>query len=399
MDRRKDGRGRILRTGEGQRKDGRYYYRYRDASGRERHAYSWTLTTHDATPPGRTPGPCLRELERRVQHDLFMMVAPTRMTVSDLVGHYVNTRANVRPTTRAGYETVRRFLASDPMGAMAVSDVTAMYAREWLVTLQRNGKGYSTLRTLRGVLKPAFELAVMDGMTLRNPFAWELQRVLLNDSHARVALTREQERRFMAFVREDPHYSRYHDAFLVLLRTGLRISEFCGLTVDDVDLARSRLRVERQLQRTSGMTYYVEVPKTRAGTRTVPLGSEAREAFARILDARPTPEVETDVDGVGGFLFLDKEGRPLVAMHWQHRMKHAREAFDRTYRKPLGAKVTPHVMRHTYATRLAANGVSPATIQRLLGHGSYEVTAAVYVNAEDEEVVDADARELRRHGL
>ena len=35
----------------------------------------------------------------------------------------------------------------------------------------------------------------------------------------------------------------------------------------------------------------------------------------------------------------------------------------------------------------------------LLGHGSYEVTAAVYVNAEDEEVVDADARELRRHGL
>ena len=61
---RKDGKGRLLRRGETQRKDGRYCYKYVDAKGRTRRVYSWTLTARDLTPKGKKTGPCLRDLEK-----------------------------------------------------------------------------------------------------------------------------------------------------------------------------------------------------------------------------------------------------------------------------------------------------------------------------------------------
>ncbi len=81
---RKDSKGRFLRRGETQRKDGRYCYKYVDAKGRTRCVYSWTLTTRDLTPKGKKAGPCLRELEKGIQRDLFDKVAPDDMTVYDL---------------------------------------------------------------------------------------------------------------------------------------------------------------------------------------------------------------------------------------------------------------------------------------------------------------------------
>lgn len=88
---RKDSKGRFLRRGETQRKDGRYCYKYVDAKGRTRCVYSWTLTTRDLTPKGKKAGPCLRELEKGIQRDLFDKVAPDDMTVYDLALRYTET--------------------------------------------------------------------------------------------------------------------------------------------------------------------------------------------------------------------------------------------------------------------------------------------------------------------
>ena len=57
-------------------------------------------------------------------------------------------------------------------------------------------------------------------------------------------------------------------------KTGLRISEFCGLTVSDVDFKKHVLNVERQLLRSSGMEYYIEKPKTDNGVRVIPMSGE-----------------------------------------------------------------------------------------------------------------------------
>ncbi len=70
--------------------------------------------------------------------------------------------------------------------------------------------------------------------------------VVVNDSVKRDALTREQERKFLQFIQEDRHYSRYHEAFFILFKTGLRISEFCGLTIKDIDFKKNVIQVNHQ---------------------------------------------------------------------------------------------------------------------------------------------------------
>ena len=80
---RKDSKGRILRRGESQRKNGRYCFKYVDARGKTRSVYSWTLTTHDLTPKGKKASPCLRALEHEIQRDLLDKVAPNNRAVYD----------------------------------------------------------------------------------------------------------------------------------------------------------------------------------------------------------------------------------------------------------------------------------------------------------------------------
>lgn len=72
-------------------------------------------------------------------------------------------------------------------------------------------------------------------------------RYLVNDSQKREAVSLEDETRFLDFVKNDPHYNRYYDAFYILFKTGLRISEFCGLTVRDLDFTNEVIQIDHQL--------------------------------------------------------------------------------------------------------------------------------------------------------
>ena len=102
----------------------------------------------------------------------------------------------------------------------------------------------------------------------------------------------------------------------------MRISEFCGLTLKDIDLEKMTVNIDHQLQRTSDMRYIIETTKTDAGTRVLPITEDVAEMFQAIIEDRNASKVEKDIDGYSGFLFYDDNGMPLVAMHWQHRFNH-----------------------------------------------------------------------------
>ena len=71
----------------------------------------------------------------------------------------------------------------------------------------------------------------------------------------------ESSRDLLKFIQEDKHFSRYYDAIYILFHTGLRISEFCGLTVSEIEFGEMRIKVDHQLQRTIQMQYVIEEPK------------------------------------------------------------------------------------------------------------------------------------------
>ena len=103
----------------------------------------------------------------------------------------------------------------------------------------------------------------------------------------------------------------------ILFKTGLRISEFCGLTLSDIDFEEKQISVNHQLQRTRGMKYIIEDTKTSSGTRIIPMTEEVYECFKRIVENRKKPKKEPVIDGYKGFLFLDKKDMPEVALHWE----------------------------------------------------------------------------------
>lgn len=386
---RRDDRGRILRNGETQRADGRYAFKYKDIDGKFKYVYSWRLTKNDRMPPGKKPELSLREKERQVEHDLFEHIVSNggNLTVLELVEKYVSLKTGVRHSTEANYRYVLNIIAKENFGKLRIDKVHISDAKAWLIKLQKDGRGYSTIHAVRGVIRPAFQMAVDDDLLRKNPFSFGLASVVVNDSVTREALTRKQEREFMRFIKEDKHYCRYYDGIYILFHTGLRISEFCGLTISDIDFKEMLIRVDHQLQRKRSMEYIIEETKTKSGTRFVPMTPEVADCFRRIIAKRPKPRVEPMVGGRTGFLFLDKDKRPMVALHWENYFAHICKKYNSIYKEPL-PKITPHVCRHTFCSNMAKSGMNPKTLQYIMGHADISVTLNTYSHVGFE-----DARE------
>ena len=200
----------------------------------------------------------------------------------------------------------------------------------------------------------------------------------------REAITRKQQRDLLKFIQEDKHFSRYYDAIYILFHTGLRISEFCGLTVSEIEFGEMRIKVDHQLQRTAQMQYVIEEPKTDKGIRYVPMTEAVAACFRRIIANRKTSKVEPMVEGYAGFLFLDKNDMPMVALHWEKYLEHIIQKYNRIYRIQM-PKVTPHVCRHTFCSNMAKSGMNPKTLQYIMGHADISVTLNTYthVNFDD----------------
>lgn len=278
-EKRRDNRNRILREGEYQRTDGRYRYRYIDEDGKEKNVYSWRLDKNDPTPRGKKRELSLREKEKQIQADLFdhIVTRGGNYTVVELVEKYTSLKTGVGHNTKTGYKTVINILNREAFGKQRIDKVRLSDAKVWLIKLQQvDGRGYSSIHSIRGVLRPAFQLAVDDDLI-------------------------------------------------------------------------------------------------------------------RILANRVAPKIEPMVDGYAGFLFLDKNDKPMVALHWEKYLEHIIEKYNKIYRIQM-PKVTPHVCRHTFCSNMAKSGMNPKTLQYIMGHSDISVTLNVYTHVQFD---DAQAELLR----
>ena len=394
---RRDSKHRVLRRGESIRANGKYQFKYH-VNGKPHFVYSWRLEPTDPQPVGTKPDLSLREKEKLIGYDLDNQLDPLgkNITVNELVERYISTRTGAKNSTKMNYGFVKNLLKKQPFGDCKISRVKTSDAKLFLIKLQQeDNKRYSTIKTVRGVLRPAFQMAVDDDVLNKNPFGFELAGVVVNDSVTREAVTKDQMRKFLKFVHDDAVYCKYYEVVYILFHTGMRISEFCGLTLSDIDMEKKIINIDHQLQRSSKMEYIIESTKTNAGTRKLPMTDDVAQCFRAIIEVREPPEHERIIDGYGGFLFTDKKGYPEVAMHWEHRFKHMLNRYNEIYRVQM-PKITPHVCRHTYCSNMAKAGMNPKTLQYLMGHSDIGVTLNTYTHLGLE---DAEGELKRMEGL
>lgn len=106
----------------------------------------------------------------------------------------------------------------------------------------------------------------------------------------------------------------FHRVKEIVCLSGIR---FVGLTMADIDFEDRKIKVSHQLQRKRNMEYIIEDTKTSSGTHEVPMSDEVYEAFSRMVKKRRKPKKEPKVGKYKGFLYLDKNDMPMVALHWK----------------------------------------------------------------------------------
>ncbi len=380
LEKRKDDKGRILKTGEDQRPNGTYEYRYTDARGKSRSVYAKTLKS-------------LRQKEADIQRErMDGMLVPNKMTVAQLVDAYMELKRGISPNTLRAYRTVINRIRESEFGSRLIRDIKISDAKRFYISLHDLGCKRNTIVLYHNLLRPAFEMALDDDFIRKNPFKFKMADILKDDSEKRIPLTKEQQKIYLQFVQEVGG-DKYYDDIVVLLGTGLRVSELYGLTKKDIDLKRRLIFVERQLCRTAEKPYFIKAPKTDSGVRCIPMSDSVYMSLKRILKNRNQPKVEFLIDGYSGFVFLDKADKPKVAVHLENYMRSIQMKLSRIYGKSF-PKVTPHVLRHTFCTNMQQSGLDVKSLQYLMGHSNVSVTLDVYTHTDFNAVQEAFMRTI-----
>ena len=376
---RKDRNGRVLKTGENQRKNGTYDYRYTDSHGKVRCIYAKTLED-------------LRKKEAAIQRDLADGIdyAAGEISVADLVDRYMSLKRDIGHNTKRAYGTVINRIKESEFGQMKVRNVKLSDAKRFYIDLHDTGSKRNTISIYHSVLRPTFEMAVDDDMIRKNPFKFKVADIIPDDAVKRTALTKQQQENYLRFIQENGQ-DNYYDDIVILMGTGLRVSELYGLTKKDVDFKKRLIFIDHQLCRTAEKPYFVKSPKTSSGVRCIPMSDVVYMALKRVVANRQSPTVELLVDGYSGFLFLDKAGMPKVAMHLENYMRGMQKKMERIYGKSF-PRVTPHVLRHTFCTNMQRAGIDVKSLQYLMGHSNVSVTLDVYTHVDFHAVQEAFGR-------
>ena len=258
-------------------------------------------------------------------------------------------------------------------------------AKEWIKKLfYEDEYSYSTVVNIKGIVTLAYQMAYEEDVLNKNPFDFRLRGLITNNTKAKEALTEEEMTKWLEFLKNDANYCQYYDEMVVLAGTGLRVSEFCGLTLSDLDFQQRRIRVARQLRRTVNGQYFIEKPKSARGIRFIPMTDEVANSLQNICSARSVEGDEITVDGVAGFLLI-KNGKPKVSAHIQSEITGGLRKFRKNNPSESFPHVSAHILRHTFCTNMANRGMSVKNLQYVMGHSSVGTTLNIYTHSSYEE--------------
>lgn len=398
---RKDSKGRVLRKGESQRKsDGKYIYSYTNPFGKRKYIYSKDLQT-------------LREKEKQLvkdQLDGLDVYAAGNADVNFVFDRYISTKTELRKTTYSNYMYTYNHYVRDGFGKKKIAEIKYSDVLYFYFDLVNRRKlTISTVENVHTVLHPTFRMAVRDNIIRTNPsdgVLAEIKKKPGKNHGVRHALTLEQQRSFMHYIKEHPVYYRWTPLFTVLLGTGCRIGEAVGLRWDDLDYDKRLISINHSV------VYYplrdsvkarsvrmVSMPKTEAGIRIIPMMEVVYQAFKEEYEHQKETGFNTSViDGMSGFIFTNRNGevhnpqainRVIKRIVDDHNTAEVLKAKKEKRQPVIIPYFSCHHLRHTFCTRFCENETNIKVIQAVMGHANIETTMDIYAEVTDMRKTEA----------
>lgn len=379
---RKDNKGRVLRSGEGQRKDLMYFYRYTDMMGKRHTIYSSTLND-------------LRVKEDEIKKATLNGVYyyKSQLMVGELLDVYLKNASHLKEQSRINYANFTKRIKTTYFAKALIKDVNVGMAKKFIAFLHdERHLARSTVGNYKTLLKGAFQYAYDNEYILKNPFTFTLNTVIAKNNQSVKggkkkevkALNDEQIKNLLSYVEKSYRHSRYYDELIIMLGTGVRVAECAALTIHDVNFKENYIEVNKQLCYRKDGAYYLAPPKSEAGYRKIPMTPEVSKSIHRLWEQR-SKKINYMIDGESGFLFISNRGEPYRRYCIPFHLRSIVNGYNKTHRDQL-PHIYPHLLRHTFCTNLIEKGVSPEVAQYFMGHSSVNVTLDTYTHRSQDSL-------------
>lgn len=397
---RKDSRGYVLKTGESQRKDGRYVFSYTDLEKKRHHVYATSLQE-------------LRKKERKIIHDIEEGLAPhaaEKITLNQMYEKYIATKCELKETTRVHYMYTYNHFVKNSIGNRRLIDIRYSSIKEFYMDLIVNkGIKVNTIENINNQIHPALQMAVRDGFIRTNPSDGvfkEIKKSKLGTTPPRCALTVEQQKAFVNYLSNSKDFRGWYSFIIFLLGTGCRIGEAIGIRWEDIDFKNKSINVNHNTlyrpDKDGKSVWSITTPKTQAGIRTIPLLPVVEDALAEAYDIQRALGVKSVViDGYTDFVFTTESGYPylphevnraILRIISEHNKMEEKKAKLEKRTPLLIPRFSAHNLRHTFCTRLCENESNLKIIQSIMEHADISTTMNIYAEATQEKKQEVIAK-------
>ena len=393
QERRRDKARAVLKTGEGQRKNGTYYYRWQDRKGNRHYVYAKSLAE-------------LREKEKEVQKDKFdgIKVEARFVTVNDLYELWKQMKRGLKNNTFENYTYMYEMYVQNDIGKRRITDLKKSDVKRFYNRLHDDrGLRPGTIDSVHTVLHQVLDMAVDDDYIRNNPsdrVLKELMQAHAHETEKRRALTAQEQELLLSFLKGNETYGHWYPLFAVMVGTGMQIGETTGLRWCDIDLDEGIIDVNHTLvyynhrngDYRKGNYFGINSPKTKAGRRQVPMLDFVKEAFLLEKTNQEASGIKCNstVDDYTDFIFLNRFGEAQhQGMINKAILRIIRDCNDAQFDKSEHPDVllphfSCHTLRHTFTTRMVEAGVNVKVIQDTLGHQDITTTMNIYVDVTKE---------------
>ena len=276
----------------------------------------------------------------------------------------------VKPGTTIVYRNRYNLNIKDEVGNIPLSEIKYKNYENILSNMIESGYAKATINHVRYVFTDLINYAIEQDVIAVSPLKKTSLKDLGKQKKKSVALTLDEQRIFLKAAKN----TKYFDEFHFILLTGLRVSELRGLQWENVDFKNKKIHIERITQRLKGKWVF-GTPKTTSGERIIPLTDEA----LKILKARKkkNKKLKNIPEEFKQTVFLNKNGKPTDNNTFN-------AVINEICKENHIPKITMHSLRHTFATRCIESGMTPKTLQIILGHSNVTITMNLYVHVNEE---------------
>lgn len=396
-DKRKDGRGRNLKTGE-------YYdsknqrYMFRKMIDGER----ITITAPDLVELRKQEN----ELLCRIDRGNKLSTRNAKMTLNAYFDFWMETfaKSGRKATTCTNYKSYYNTYIKDTIGKKQIAKITKADCQRIINEMLESGKRHSTMANLKSCLNIVFESAIDDDIIMKNP-AKNLQ-ILQTESKKRTAIEPRQIELFMDYVRNNAQYSYSYPAFVVLFNLGVRIGEMAALTWEDINFKDNVITINKTVNRYRkadyGFTMAAASPKSKTSVRDISMNNIVKTTLLKLKMQNVTPAVSlpyVDDSGrirghISGFVFLNSVGNVWNEPNFRKLIKRIIEHQNREAEKNHTEQLEdfcPHMARHTYTSLTYSAGADVKIVSQILGHASTSVTLDTYTHLTEDKKREQEA--------